>query len=84
MYRVLADFYPLEKRHLQVSKDEKVVGFAEEGGWICAFKENSKKDFGFVPKNFYLKFERATNSQNVTPKSEMGKRSAMTADYSPT
>jgi len=72
VYRVLADFFPLDKRHLRVNKGEKVVGFAEQSGWICAFKESSKKDFGFVPKEFYLKFERQTNSQNVTPKSDVG------------
>ena len=69
MYRVLCDFYPLEKRHLRVTKGEKVIGFAQEDGWVCAFKESSKKDFGFVPADHYLKFEHQTNSQNVTPRS---------------
>lgn len=72
VYRVLCDFYPLEKRHLNVNRDDKVIGFSEEDGWICCFKENSKKDFGFVPKDYYLKFEHLTNSQNVTPKNDTG------------
>jgi len=72
VYRVLADFHPLEKRHMRVARDEKVIGFAEEDGWICAFKESSKKDFGFLPAKYYLKFEHQTNSQNVTPTSRIG------------
>ena len=68
VYRVTCDFFPLEKRHLQVSKGEIISGFTEENGWICSFKDVSPNHFGFVPKN-YLKFEHQTNSQNVTPKS---------------
>ena len=66
------DFYPLEKRHLGVSRDEIISGFAEESGWICAFKDVSPNQFGFVPKS-YLKFVHRTNSQSVTPRSELGK-----------
>lgn len=66
-------FVPLEKRHMAVRQGEKVIGFSQEGDWIACFKENSKKDFGFVPLQFYLEFQRQTKSQNVTPRSEMGK-----------
>ena len=72
VYRVTCDFFPLEKRHLGVSKDEIISGFTEENGWICAFKDISPNHFGFVPKG-YLKFEHRTNSQSVTPRSELGK-----------
>ena len=61
VYKVTRDFHPLEKRHLKVTSGEMVSGFAEEGGWICAFKEVSPNHFGFIPKS-YLQFERQTNS----------------------
>ena len=83
VYRVICDFYPLEKRHLQVSNGELISGFSEEDGWICAFKDVSPNHFGFVPKD-YLKFEHRTNSQSVTPRSEMGKsRDKSMKDLSP-
>ena len=60
------------KRHLKVNTGELISGFAEENGWICAFKDISPNHFGFVPKN-YLKFEHQTNSESRTPRSDMGK-----------
>lgn len=54
-----------------MSNGEVISGFAEENGWICAFKDVSPNHFGFVPKN-YLKFEHRTNSQTLTPKSDLG------------
>ena len=66
-----------------MSKGELISGFAEESGWICAFKDISPNHFGFVPKD-YLKFAHRTNSQSVTPRSEMGKSRDMRAgDISP-
>ena len=42
---------------------------------MACFRETSKKDFGFVPLQGYLQFERETKSQSVTPRSEMGNKS---------
>ena len=73
VYRVQCDFYPLDsQRHLRVTKGEIISGFYEISGWICAFKDVSPNHFGFVPKN-YLKFEHRTNSQTLTPRSELSK-----------
>ena len=56
VYRVVSDFHAVEPRHLSAQTGSVVSGFADEGNWICAFRDTSPNKFGFLPKN-YLKFD---------------------------
>lgn len=66
VYRVVSDFHGLEPRHLSAHTGSLVSGFADEGNWVCAFRDTSPNKFGFLPKN-YLKFDHQTNSNRATP-----------------
>ena len=56
VYRVVNEFQAVEPRHLSAQSGSLVSGFADEGNWICAFRDTSPNRFGFVPKN-YLRFD---------------------------
>ena len=80
---MVADFHPLEKRHLAVRIGEMFSSFKEEKGWLCGFKDVNPNAFGFVPK-IYLKFDHETKSATVTPRGNVAKPAAnVSNDVSP-
>jgi len=38
--------------------------FHEIDGWLCGFVETSPGEFGFMPKEGYMQFERVTNDKD--------------------
>jgi hypothetical protein len=66
MYRVIADFHPMDDRHLSAQIRDIVSGVHEVGDWILGFTDDNPDQFGFIPKD-YLEFSRVPGSSNRTP-----------------